>query len=80
MPLIDEAASSLDGAAEAEIQQTITSLKSNITLVIVAHRLSTVRDCDHIVWLDKGRIVMQGAADEVLGEYEKYLESVVAAD
>lgn len=73
--LFDEATSSLDGAAEAEIQQTITSLKSNITLVIVAHRLSTVRDCDHIVWLDKGRIVMQGAAARVLAEYEKYQKS-----
>lgn len=73
----DEATSSLDGAAEAEIQQTISNLKSNITLVLVAHRLSTVRDCDHIVWLDKGRIVMQGDAASVLSEYEKYLASVV---
>lgn len=69
----DEATSALDGAAEAEIQQTITSLKSNITLVIVAHRLSTVRDCDHLVWLDKGRVMMQGDAASVLAEYEKYL-------
>lgn len=76
----DEATSSLDGAVEAEIQQTITSLKSNITLVIVAHRLSTVRDCDHIVWLDKGRIVMQGDATSVLAEYEKYLASVVTVE
>lgn len=73
----DEATSSLDGASEAEIQRTITSLKNDITLVIVAHRLSTVTDCDRIIWLDKGRIRMQGTPDQVLPAYQEYLDAVL---
>ncbi|WP_300909799.1 hypothetical protein, partial [uncultured Desulfovibrio sp.] len=45
-----------------------------ITCVIIAHRLSTVRKCDSIVWLHQGRIVMQGTAKTVLAAYEKSLQ------
>ena len=71
--IFDEATSSLDQSNENSIRQTIDRLSDQITCVIIAHRLSTVRNCDSIVWLDKGRIVMQGTAEEVLAAYEKSL-------
>lgn len=71
--IFDEATSSLDQSNENSIRQTIDRLSGQITCVIIAHRLSTVRNCDSIVWLDKGRIVMQGTAEEVLTAYEESL-------
>lgn len=71
--LFDEATSALDGAAENEIQTTISSLRSSITLLIIAHRLSTVAECDIVYWIDKGRIIRSGAPGEVLPEYEATL-------
>lgn len=71
--IFDEATSSLDQSNEDSIQQTIDKLSSQITCVIIAHRLSTVRKCDSIVWLHQGRIVMQGTAETVLAAYEKSL-------
>lgn len=72
--IFDEATSSLDQSNEDSIQQTIDRLSNQITCVIIAHRLSTVRNCDHIVWLEKGRIRMQGTAEKVLAAYEKNLD------
>ena len=63
--IFDEATSSLDQSNEDSIQQTIDKLPNQITCVIIAHRLSTVRNCDSIVWLDKGRIVMPRNSENV---------------
>lgn len=71
--IFDEATSSLDQKNEESIQQTIDKLSRQITCVIIAHRLSTVKNCDSIIWLDKGNLVMQGTADDVLAAYEKRL-------
>ena len=67
--IFDEATSALDQANEKNIQETILQLADEVTCVIVAHRLTTVEHCDWIVWLDKGRIVMQGVVEEVLRRY-----------
>jgi len=69
--VFDEATSSLDTKSELAIQQTIFRLKGNKTLVIVAHRLSTVEGCDVVYWIDKGQLKMSGAAAEVLAVYRK---------
>lgn len=66
--IFDEATSALDGANEKAIQDTIYSLKGKRTLLIVAHRLSTVRDCDFLVWLEDGRIRKIGAPDDIISE------------
>src|SRR5690606_28414601 len=52
--ILDEPTSSLDLPTEAFVQQTIDDLKGKITMIIVAHRLSTVRSCDRIMVLDHG--------------------------
>lgn len=71
--IFDEATSALDGATEQAIQQTIESLRNQITMLIIAHRLTTVQHCDYIYWLDNGRIRMQGIPDDVLPAYSAFL-------
>lgn len=71
--LFDEATSMLDGAAEAAIQHTILNLRKYITIIVVAHRLSTVQSCDVLYWLDNGQIKQQGTVADVLPEYEEFL-------
>lgn len=69
--ILDESTSALDQQTEAAIMQTIHSLKDKLTIIIIAHRLTTVEQCDWIVWMDKGHIRKQGKAAEVLEEYKK---------
>jgi ABC-type multidrug transport system fused ATPase/permease subunit len=72
--VLDEATSSIDTETEALIQQGIHALLEGSTALVVAHRLSTIRDVDRIYVLDKGKIVEQGAHEELLalgGLYER---------
>jgi len=63
--IFDEATSALDTESELLVQQSINSLRSDRTVVIIAHRLSTVRSCDYIYVLNEGRIVEEGNFDEL---------------
>jgi ATP-binding cassette, subfamily B, bacterial PglK len=58
--ILDEATSALDNETERRISQTITDLHGDITILIVAHRLSTVRSCDQIVFMKAGRVAATG--------------------
>jgi len=69
--VFDEATSSLDTRSEKAIQETIQKLKGHETLIIIAHRLSTVKDCDTLFWIEKGKIKMVDTPENVLQEYEK---------
>ncbi|WP_392545007.1 ABC transporter ATP-binding protein [Oryzobacter telluris] len=64
--VLDEATSALDNDAENRISATIRSLQGVVTTVVVAHRLSTVRHCDTIVFLEGGRVAAQGSFEEVV--------------
>lgn len=70
--IFDEATSALDGATEQEIQKTIEDLREYITIVIVAHRLTTVKQCDYLYWIDKGKIYQNGAPQNILSAYTCY--------
>jgi ABC-type bacteriocin/lantibiotic exporter with double-glycine peptidase domain len=63
--VLDEATSALDNATEHEIAETLASLGGSMTIIIVAHRLSTVRHVDSIVFLKDGQIEAQGSFAEV---------------
>lgn len=63
--VLDEATSALDNDTERRITNTIESLHGQVTVVVVAHRLSTVRRCDQIAFLDRGRVAAVGTFDEV---------------
>ncbi len=67
--IFDEATSSLDTKSEKAIQKTIYSFKGKQTLIIIAHRLTTVEDCDKLIWLEKGRVRMIGRPEEILKVY-----------
>lgn len=63
--VLDEATSSLDGETEASISEAIHALRGSTTVVIIAHRLSTVRHADIVVYLSEGKILATGTFDEV---------------
>jgi len=63
--ILDEATSALDVSTESEISEALLALKGNLTLVLVAHRLSTVRNADLVIYVDSGRIIAQGTFEEV---------------
>ena len=72
--IIDEATSNLDTITEESIKKTIEGLSENMTCIIIAHRLNTIRNCDYIYVMDKGKIAEQGRHDELLqknGVYKK---------
>ncbi len=58
--VLDEATSALDGETESRISESILQLKGSVTVIMIAHRLSTVRDADQVVYLDGGEIVAKG--------------------
>ena len=64
--VLDEATSALDNTTEHEFMKGINALHGHKTLLIIAHRLSTVAQCDLIYRLEKGRVVESGAADKIL--------------
>ncbi|MBO7196580.1 MAG: ABC transporter ATP-binding protein [Clostridia bacterium] len=72
--ILDEATSALDNATEMQIQASLEELSRGRTVIVVAHRLSTVKGADEIVVLDKNGIVEQGTHNQLLkldGEYKK---------
>ena len=65
--VMDEATSALDNETESEIVEEIKSLKGNKTLIVIAHRLSTVKHCDYIYKIEKGKITKSGNYQSVIG-------------
>jgi len=64
--ILDEATSALDYESERVIQQNMRAIGRDRTVIVIAHRLSTVRSCDRIIVLDAGRLVEQGSHDDLL--------------
>lgn len=67
--ILDEATSALDGGVERAIMDTIFSLPQDITLIIIAHRLTTVERCDTLIWIEDGRVREIDAPAELLPRY-----------
>lgn len=63
--ILDEATSALDVSTEMEISNALQALKGSVTLVLVAHRFSTVRNADHVIYIDSGNLIAQGSFEEV---------------
>jgi ATP-binding cassette subfamily B protein len=64
--IMDEATSSLDSESEQAIQKNLKVMLKDKTAIIIAHRLSTVRNADNILVLDNGEIVEQGSHEELM--------------
>ncbi|MEM8747901.1 MAG: ABC transporter ATP-binding protein [Actinomycetota bacterium] len=72
--LLDEATSALDPSNELLLREALANLTRGRTLLVVAHRLETIRHADRIVFIDDGRIVESGTHDELLGAGGRYRE------
>lgn len=70
--IFDESTSSLDNFAQEEVKKSIDGLKGKSTIVIVAHRLSTIKNVDKIFFLDSGKIVDEGTFKELYKRNEKF--------
>lgn len=77
--VFDEATSALDNKTEQDFMQAINELKHNLTIILIAHRLSTVKNADNILVFEKGRLVAQGKYDELL-QNEYFSKLVHAAE
>jgi len=64
--IFDEATSALDSKTESSVMDSITNLSKDLTIIIVAHRLSTLRDCSNIIELDGGKILRQGVYNDFI--------------
>ncbi len=64
--VLDEATSSLDTVSEKEVQQAVAHLRGKVTLLVIAHRLATVRECDEVVYMEHGHVVARGTFEELL--------------
>lgn len=74
--ILDEATSALDNQTEHDIAASITSVRGEITTVVVAHRLSTVRHCDRVVFLDHGTVRAIGTFEELQGMVPEFARMV----
>ena len=63
--ILDEATSALDNQTEKVVMEAINNLNKEITIILIAHRLNTVKNCDTIFRLDKGELVGQGTYEEL---------------
>ena len=72
--ILDEATSALDAKTETEVMKAITD--RGITCIVIAHRLSAIRDCDEIIVLDKGVIAERGTHEELLRAGGRYKELI----
>ena len=66
--ILDEATSSLDNETEKAVMDAVNNLRKEITIILIAHRLNTVKNCDTIFKLDKGQLVGAGTFDEIINE------------
>jgi len=64
--VMDEATSALDTETEDAVVQAISALKGDMTLIVIAHRLTTLRNCDTIIKMEKGRVIASGSYSDIV--------------
>ena len=78
--ILDEATANLDYATEAEVKKTIDEIRKENTVIIIAHRYSMVRDADHVIVLEAGKLLEEGSPSELIkkdGWFAKFANSAV---
>ena len=78
--ILDEATSSLDGKTEEAVLKAIQNAAEARTVIMIAHRLNTLKDCDHIYILEKGMVVGQGTYEELLKQNKQFREMAKVSD
>ena len=70
--IMDEATSALDTETEKRIQENIEALKGKYTIIVIAHRISTIKNVDRVVLLDKGKIIETGTFSQIIKKHPHY--------
>ncbi|MCG5528473.1 MULTISPECIES: ABC transporter ATP-binding protein [Halorhodospira] len=78
--VFDEATSALDNVTEKAVMEAIDALHHQKTIILIAHRLSTVRNCDQVVLLEKGQITAAGGFEELQGQSERFRMMATGTD
>lgn len=76
--ILDEATSALDTTSEHHVNQALANVAVGRTTIVVAHRLSTIRNADKIHVIEEGRVIEEGSHDELMARKGRYLELVEA--
>lgn len=77
---LDEATSALDAGSENEVSKVLLGLRESMTVVLIAHRLSTVKNADKILYIDKGQLVAEGTFQELLERVPDFAQAVKMMD
>jgi len=70
--IMDEATSALDNITERVVMEAVQNIRTGKTIILIAHRLTTVKDCDLIFLMDHGRVVAHGTYDELVAGNETF--------
>jgi ABC-type bacteriocin/lantibiotic exporter with double-glycine peptidase domain len=70
--VLDEATSALDATTEKKITSFLTSIKGTLTIIVIAHRLSTVKDADKVIYMKGGRVLGEGPFEELRGRIPEF--------
>jgi len=70
--ILDEATSSLDNLTEKVVMEAVNNISKEITIILIAHRLNTVKNCDKIFLVDKGELKNEGTFDELINKSENF--------
>ena len=74
--ILDEATSSLDAITESKVMETVKSLRGKTTVIIVAHRLSTIKNADQVIYLEGGKVLGMGTFNELRKNLPQFEEQV----
>ncbi|MBA3908695.1 MAG: ABC transporter ATP-binding protein [Rhodobacter sp.] len=75
--IMDEATSALDNITERVVMEAVQNIRADKTIILIAHRLTTVRTCDTIFFLEQGRVVAQGTYDELVSGNETFRKMAI---
>ena len=78
--VLDEATSSLDHQTETSVMQAIYNMRNSITIIIIAHRLSTVQGCDQILLMDAGKLQDQGTFSELVLRHSHLAKAITGPE
>ena len=70
--ILDEATSALDNYTEQEVMEAVYKIGNKITIIMIAHRSTTVKKCDNIILLEKGKLKKQGTFKELIQDSKSY--------
>jgi ABC-type multidrug transport system fused ATPase/permease subunit len=75
--IMDEATSALDNITEQVVMEAVQNIRTDKTIILIAHRLTTVKNCDQIFLMEQGRLIAQGTYEELVASNETFRRMAV---